>query len=171
VSVVVRPAAEPDAAAIAGIHVRGWRAAYRGLVPEPLLAGLSLERRERGWRELIAAGRAPSLTLVGEVDGVVAGFCSVIAPTRDGGAPPWTAEVAAIYVEPVRWRGGVGGALLERSLRDLAEDGWRRATLWVLERNDGAVAFYRRFGFAPDGAVKEDAALEAREVRMVRALA
>jgi GNAT superfamily N-acetyltransferase len=170
VSVVVRPAADADAAAIAAIHVRGWRAAYRGLVPEVVLAGLSVDRRERGWRELIAAARAPSVTLVGEVDGVVTGFCSVVAPTRDDGAPPWTAEVAAIYVEPLRWRGGVGGALLERALHDLADDGWRRATLWVLERNDAAVAFYGRYGFAADGAAKDDVALEAREVRMVRAL-
>jgi ribosomal protein S18 acetylase RimI-like enzyme len=170
VSVVVRPAADADAAAIAGIHVRGWRAAYRGLVPDAALAALSAERRERGWRDRIAASRAPSVTLVGELDGIVAGFCSVIAPTRDDGAPPWTAEVAAIYVEPLRWRGGVGGTLLECALGDLADDGWRRVTLWVLERNDAAVAFYRRFGFEPDGAGKEDAALEAREVRMVRAL-
>jgi GNAT superfamily N-acetyltransferase len=135
-----------------------------------VLTRLSVERRERGWRELIAGARAPSETLVGEVDGTVRGFCSVIAPTRDHDVPPWTAEVAAIYVEPMRWRGGVGAALLERALADLAEDGWRRLTLWVLDRNDGAVAFYRRFGFEPDGAAKDEPALEARAVRMVRAL-
>jgi GNAT superfamily N-acetyltransferase len=170
VRVVVRPAAEADAAAIAAIHVRAWRAAYRGLVPEAVLAGLSVERRERGWRDLIAGARAPSGTLVGEVDGSVRGFCSVIAPTRDHDAPPWTAEVAAIYVEPMRWGGGVGGAMLERALADLADDGWRRLALWVLERNEAALAFYRRFGFEPDGAVKDEPALAAREVRMIRAL-
>jgi ribosomal protein S18 acetylase RimI-like enzyme len=169
-AIAVRHAAEADAAAIAGIHVRGWRAAYRGLLPDALLDGLSIDRRERGWRGLIAAGRGSSVTLVGEVGSEVAGFCSVVAPTRDPDAAPWTAEIAAIYVEPAHWRGGVGGALLERALGDLALAGWRRATLWVLALNDPAVAFYRRYGFAPDGAVKDDASLEASEVRMVRAL-
>lgn len=169
-AIVVRHAVQADAGAIAGIHVRGWRAAYRGLVPDALLEGLSIERREHGWRGLIGAARGVSFTLVGEVDGDIAGFCSVAAPTRDADAPPWTAEIAAIYVEPARWRAGVGGALLERSLGDLAAGGWRRATLWVLARNGPAVAFYRRFGFAPDGASKDDATLEASEVRLVRAL-
>jgi ribosomal protein S18 acetylase RimI-like enzyme len=169
-AIAVRHAVEVDATAIAGIHVRGWRAAYRGLVPDTLLDGLSVERRERGWRGLIAAAGGSSATHVGEVDGHVAGFCSVVAPTRDDGAPPWTAEIAALYVEPGRWRRGVGAALLERALADLAGDGWRRATLWVLEHNEPAIAFYGRFGFAPDGARKDDATLEATEVRMVRAL-
>jgi ribosomal protein S18 acetylase RimI-like enzyme len=169
-AIAVRQAVETDAAAIAGIHVRGWRAAYRGLVPDTLLDGLSIERRERGWRGLIAGTRGSSATHVGELDGHVAGFCSVVAPTRDDGAPPWTAEIAALYVEPGRWRGGVGAALLERALADLARDGWRRATLWVLEHNEPAIAFYRRFGFAADGATQDDATLEATEVRMVRAL-
>jgi ribosomal protein S18 acetylase RimI-like enzyme len=169
-AIVVRRAVEADAAAIAGIHVRGWRAAYRGLVPDTLLAGLSVERREHAWRGLIAAARGASVTLVGEVEGGIAGFCSVVAPTRDEDAPPWTAEIAAIYVEPMRWRRGVGAALLEQALADLASDDWRRTTLWVLALNDPAVAFYRRFGFAPDGASKDDAALGASEVRLVRAL-
>jgi ribosomal protein S18 acetylase RimI-like enzyme len=169
-AIVVRHAAEADAAAIAAIHVRGWRAAYRGLVPDALLDGLSIERRERGWHGLIAAARGSSVTLVGELDGAVAGFCSVVAPTRDADAPPWTAEIAALYVEPARWRAGVGGDLLERALRDLATDGWRRATLWVLALNDPAVAFYRRYGFAPDGVSKDDTSLEASEMRMVCAL-
>jgi GNAT superfamily N-acetyltransferase len=103
----VRRAVEADAAAIAGIHVRGWRAAYRGLVSDTLLAGLSVERREHAWRGLIAAARGASVT---------------------------------------------------------------RTTLWVLALNDPAVAFYRRFGFEPDGASKDDAALGASEVRLVRAL-
>jgi GNAT superfamily N-acetyltransferase len=169
-AIVVRRAAAADAAAIAGIHVRGWQAAYRGLVPDPLLDGLSIERREQGWRGLIAAARGSSVTLVGEAGGDVAGFCSLLAPTRDADALPWTAEIAAIYVEPARWRSGVGAALLERAVADLATDGWRRATLWVLEHNEPALAFYGRFGFAPDGASKDDATLEASEVRLVRAL-
>jgi GNAT superfamily N-acetyltransferase len=169
-AIVVRRAVEADAGVIAGIHVRGRRAAYRGLVPDALLDGLSIERREHGWRGLIGAARGPSVTLVGEVDGEPAGFCSVAAPTRDVDAPPWTAEIAAIYVEPARWRAGVGGALLDRALGDLAADGWRRATLRVLARNGPAGAFYRRFAFEPDGAAKHDAALEASEVRLVRAL-
>jgi hypothetical protein len=58
-AIVVRHAVQADAGAIAGIHVRGGRAAYRGLVPDALLEGLSIERREHGRRGLIGAARGP----------------------------------------------------------------------------------------------------------------
>jgi hypothetical protein len=50
----VRLAAADDAPAIADIHIRSWRATYRGLVPDAILDGLSMERRVTSWREAIA---------------------------------------------------------------------------------------------------------------------
>ena len=40
---VIRPATEADARTIAEIHVAGWVAAYRGMVPDELLASLSVD--------------------------------------------------------------------------------------------------------------------------------
>ena len=44
----LRRATVDDAPAIAGVHVRTWQAAYRGLMPQALLDSLTFERR-RGW--------------------------------------------------------------------------------------------------------------------------
>ena len=62
----IRPAVIHDARAIAQVHVESWKSTYRGILPEALLDGLSVEKREASWRELLTA-HASSLatTLVG----------------------------------------------------------------------------------------------------------
>jgi ribosomal protein S18 acetylase RimI-like enzyme len=167
-AITVRHAEAADAAALAAVHVDGWRAAYRGLVPDELLDSIAVGRRESGWRERLADQADPSVTLVAELGGAVAGFCSVIAPARDDDAEVGTAEIAAIYIDPARWRTGVGSALLGAALGDLERDGWQRVTLWVLAGNHPALAFYARFGFEPDGTSKELPGLGAAEVRLAR---
>jgi len=54
-TVVVRQAAPGDTAAMAALHVRAWRAAYAGLVPDEFLAGLKVEDREAMWRGSVTA--------------------------------------------------------------------------------------------------------------------
>jgi ribosomal protein S18 acetylase RimI-like enzyme len=167
----IRRAAAADAPAIARVHVASWQVAYRGMVPDALLDELSVERRERGWRERLGrADDGASFTLVAERDGAVAGFCSIAAPSRDGDAGERTAEVAAIYVEPAHWRSGVGATLLGEALDVLRADGFADVTLWVLEANARGRAFYERLGFAADGATQDLAELAAREVRLRAAL-
>jgi RimJ/RimL family protein N-acetyltransferase len=168
--VTVRAADERDAGAIAAVQTRGWQTAYRGLLADSVLDGLSVEARAWAWREVLAAGGDDAATTVSEVDGAVVGFCALSTPARDADASPGTAEIAAIYVDPDRWRAGVGGALLGAALAQLERDGWERVTLWVLDGNDAARAFYARFGFAPDGATQFDERLGAAEVRLVREL-
>ncbi|MDP8942805.1 MAG: GNAT family N-acetyltransferase [Actinomycetota bacterium] len=149
--VTVRRAGRGDAAAIAGVHVRSWQAAYRGLLEDETLDAMSVERREQSWGELLGEGDGPSFTLVADLAGRVAGFCSVATPSRDVDAAEGTAEVAAIYVEPQLWRRGVGSALLAAAVDDLHREGWRDATLWVFAENTDARTFYARFGFELDG--------------------
>lgn len=152
IEVRVRKAETSDARATAGVHVRAWQAAYRGLLPDELLDRLSVEERERNWRELLgeASGRSFTLVAVDDAD-VVQGFCALATPSRDDDADERTAEVAATYVEPGRWRVGVGAALLDAALAELRRAGYEQATLWVFAANEGARLFYRSFGFEPDG--------------------
>jgi GNAT superfamily N-acetyltransferase len=124
---------------VAGIHVRAWLAAYRGLMPDEWLDGVTVKQRTQSWREILAGARDPGSTLVGEDEGVgVVGFCSVSLPSRDEDAGAATAEISALYIDPSRWRSGIGRALLVE-----------------LAGNAPARAFYERFGFAADGAEVE----------------
>jgi GNAT superfamily N-acetyltransferase len=157
VTLEVRPAVVEDARGIASVHVRSWRSGYRGLLRDDTLDGHSVEARERRWTDLLRRGDGGAFTLVASAGGTVAGFCSVFAPGRDPDAGPRTAEIAALYVDPARWREGVGAALLSRALDALPADAWDAVTLWVIDGNGAARGFYERFGFAPDGASRRDA--------------
>lgn len=52
----VRKASSEDVPGIAGIHVRSWRVAYRGILSDELLDSLSVPEREESWRALLASG-------------------------------------------------------------------------------------------------------------------
>jgi ribosomal protein S18 acetylase RimI-like enzyme len=148
-SVRIREAAPADAEAIAGIHVRSWQAAYRGQLTDEYLDGLSVgERLEQHRGALETPGE--HRTWVAVEDDRVVGF-AVTGPSQDADADERTGELYAIYLEPDRFRSGIGKVLSDHAVRDLRERGFRTATLWVLQTNDGARRFYEREGWAADG--------------------
>jgi ribosomal protein S18 acetylase RimI-like enzyme len=155
VTLEIRPAEPGDARALARVHVRAWQAAYRGLIPDAVLDTLSVDGREQRWREILD-GPPGARTIVATSGGDIAGFCSVVAPARDDDLPPGAAEVAAIYVDPARWRAGVGRALLDAALDTLRADGAGTVVLWLLEGNDRALGFYEACGFRADGTAKTE---------------
>jgi GNAT superfamily N-acetyltransferase len=149
----VRPAIVEDAAEIARVHVASWRAAYPGMVPDDVLAGLSVEARSQRWRETLGENKDPrDVVLVADSAGAVLGFSYAAASVDDAAADPRnTAVLHAIYLDPRAWGRGVGTALLETTLQDLRGHGFTRATLWVIEANDRARRFYEARGWHPDG--------------------
>jgi GNAT superfamily N-acetyltransferase len=83
---------------------------------------------------------------------------------------PRACEVAAIYVDPGRWRSGVGTSLLDAAVRRLDDGRWDETALWVFRDNPRAHGFYAEHGFAPDGALRRDADDDPPEVRLRRSL-
>ena len=143
---LVRPATLEDTRGIATVHVRGWRAAYRDILPRDFLDALDIDEREARWRRNL--GETTALTFVAEEAGAVIGWASVGA-CRDEDATPAIGELWAIYVEPGRWRGGVGRALWAWGRQRLVERGARDVVVWVLEANHPARRFYETVGFTP----------------------
>jgi GNAT superfamily N-acetyltransferase len=76
-------------------------------------------------------------------------------PSRDADATPTDCEVAALYVEPDRWRRGIGRALMRAALDKATGDGYESVTLWVFEQNTPGRGFYEAFGFKPDGQTQQ----------------
>lgn len=145
-----------DARAIATIQIDGWRAAYRGLVPDPILDGFDLERRTSHWRSLIeTAEKGPSRVWVAALaaDGHVIGFAGT-GPGRDESAPPpdGAGEIYAIYIAPEVTGRGHGRALFDHAVADLTGRAFDPIVVWVFEANPGARRFYEAAGFAVDGA-------------------
>lgn len=168
----IRPAETTDARAIAAVHVASWRAAYARLVPDDVLADLSVDRRETMWRDNLVRSEWPARgTLVLLSDAAVVGFASV-GPSRDDDTTAGTGELWAIYLHPDHWGTGSGRRLLSEAVTRLDDAGFDRATLWVLAGNDRARRFYAADGWSPDGAERAETrpGFVLDEVRYARTL-
>lgn len=145
----IREAEPKDAEAIAGVHVRSWQAAYRGQLTDDYLDSLSVQERLEMHRQMLESS-GERRTWVVEDGGRVVGF-AVTGPSQDADADERTGELYAVYLEPERFGSGIGKRLTDHAIDDLRGRGFRTATLWVLQTNDGARRFYEREGWTPDG--------------------
>jgi GNAT superfamily N-acetyltransferase len=151
-ALVIRPARPGDEHGLAVVHVQAWQHAYRGIIADAFLDGLTLEARRTMWWEVLADPPAGTQVMVAEEDGTVVGFVGVgpadvaWANTDDVGrvvalrgtesaAPAPTGEVLVLNIRPDRWRRGVGGALLQRAEELLA--GWGHNTCGWFGRTPG----------------------------------
>lgn len=167
----IRPAAIDDAAGIAGIHVRTWQSAYRGLVPDDALAAMTPEARMPMWGRLLADPPKGHDVLVAESGQRLVGFCS-FGPARNVSSGDDALELHTIYVDPAAQGGGAGTALLHAAEAAMQDAGAPSAKLWVLDGNHQAQRFYRKHGWQPDGGVKDDVlfGVSVREVRFRKSL-
>ena len=156
----VRPAREGDAGSLARVQVASWRACFAGLVPAALLAELTGEEasavwRDR-WREAIASPPTSRHRVLAAVtDSLpreVVGFVSA-GPASDADRWPGTdAEIYEFRVSPERTRQGHGSRLLHAAADTLVSDGFRTASIWVLEADSVMRRFLESAGWAADGA-------------------
>lgn len=168
----IRTAVPDDAWNISDLHVRSWKAAFPGLIPQDYLDALAPGDRLGQWEEALASSGRWPVVFVAEEDGRLSGFAAV-GPTRDDDADPGrVGELYTIYLDPGAWGGAIGAALLERALDELTSGGFERATLWVLHSNARARRFYERHGWTADGTAKEHdwEAFIATDVRYCRVL-
>ena len=164
--VTVRAATIGDTEAIARVHARSWQAAYRGVVPDDFLEGLSDAVWVDRWRTIFTEPQAGARTLVRDEGDEVTGFAR-IGPVRDPDPPgPGWDEVYAIYLDPRAWGRGAGSDLLRAAL-DTVADGVPGVSLWVFRDNARARAFYERHGFEVDG-LEQDLTIGGRPVPEVR---
>lgn len=139
--ITTRPARPTDALAIARLDVETWRATYAGVLSANYLIGLSVRRREVGWR--MAIMREPRDVLVAvDLDGIVRGFGNC-GPSR--GERKFPGEIFTLYVAPDWQNQGIGRRLLIALFRRLTTSGLDAAIVWVLRENP-ARFFYERVG-------------------------
>lgn len=123
-----------------------WLQGFADLLP----AGFELPTVE-GWTERLGevVRSTETDTLVVEDREGLAGFV-VYGPSRDKAAD--VGEIRTLFVEPGRWRCGVGAALVAGALDALGSAGYEQVTLWSFRDNHRASAFYAAMGFERDGA-------------------
>lgn len=135
------------------MHVASWLTTYRGIVPDVVLAKLSVERREEAWASGLNNPARSQPVWVAEVDGRVVGFADS-GPARDDNVPAGTMELYAIYLLQDCQRQGWGRQLWEKVLDTAQRVAAPGIVVWVLEDNHPARQFYERLGFALDGTTK-----------------
>ncbi len=166
--VIVREAKVEDTDAFAKIHVETWQCAYRGQVPDSYLDSLSVEKRKTMWKESLLHPQPGTKHFAGEIDGKVAGFCTV-GNSRDEDADSPVGELWGIYVDSNMMGLGVGSALMKEGLKFLKSQGFKKATLWVLASNAKSIGFYEHKGWKADGKTKTDHQkdFDLHEIRLV----
>lgn len=156
-----------DVDAVADLRVRGWQAAYAGMVPQAYLDAMSVEEDARSRRAAFADPRSRAVHLVAD-DGTGAVGWAAYGPYRGTPPGPDTGELYALYVRPELVGTGVGRALVEAvHARLWRDEGCAGCALWVLRDNARARRFYEAAGYRPDGAVQRED-LGGREVAEVR---
>lgn len=168
---ITKTATPEDAAAVAGVHVRSWQVAYRGLLPDEYLDGLRIEDRMARYT-FDQTGPDQPHTTVAVDDGTICGFTTT-GPARDDDVPG-AGEVLALYVDPGAWGRGVGRLLMAEARADLSgRQGYAHTVLWVLVGNQRAERFYRADGWLPDGERRDENiwGVQASEARWRRSLA
>lgn len=143
----VQSARAEDCPAIAELHVRAWRQAYRDILPARHLAALSVSAHEAMWRRMVAqqSGQLRVARTADRLTGFVA-----LGALRNADALAGQAEIWALYVEHESWGTGIGHSLWHPARQRLMQLGFRSVSLWVLADNERAIRFYERAGFVAE---------------------
>jgi ribosomal protein S18 acetylase RimI-like enzyme len=145
--VKIRRYRDDDVPRIGEVHATSRHAAYAGLVAPEALARVTPQTQAEAWRRRLTEVAYPWSMLVVEHhdDRRVAGFA-----LGSGSGP--LATLHAIHVLPELHGSGAGQLLHDHMVAEFRAWSCTMAQLWVLEGNVRAQAFYRRNGWALDGA-------------------
>jgi ribosomal protein S18 acetylase RimI-like enzyme len=151
--VSARVAWAEDAAAIAAVQVRAWRASYADLLPREMLDGLDADEIAGVWRTALARpADARQRVLVALERNLVTGFV-VTGPATDPDCDPVAAgELTDLTVDPHQRGAGHGSRLLQAAADTLMADRFTHAVTWLPAADDALRAFLTGAGWGPDGA-------------------
>lgn len=144
--IAIRRARPTDSAGIADVHVASWRSTYAGVLPEPVLTGLSAPRQAGYYERVIRSGGAVHVAIAAGPDACqstprVVGFVTA----RRCSASLAEGEVETLYVLDDYRERGLGRQLMQAAATHLATQSCDSLVVWVLADNP-ARWFYARLG-------------------------
>lgn len=140
-AITVRPAERDDAPAMACIYrpyVEQTAVSFEEVAPAADEFARRIDRCRVSWQWLVA-----------ETGGEVVGY-AYGSQHRERHAYRWSVEVSA-YVDGRYQRRGIGRALYDVLLPDLADKGYCSAFAGITLPNDASVALHTKVGFTPIG--------------------
>jgi len=145
----IRRATDADVLPMAKVHIASWRETYPGLLPDPMLARLSVANEAIRWQRMLDRPRAwgGAMAFVADQQGSIVGYGSCAEQRtlllRDRG---FTGEINELYMLRSAQRQGAGSGLMVAMASALLDRGHRAVSLWVLEQNRVARRFYESLG-------------------------
>lgn len=127
------------------VHCASWQEAYRGIVSDRYLDSMTVEATTARARQF------PENTLIAKDQEKVVGF-AVYGSSKDEDLPD-AGEIIAIYVLSAYYNRKIGYRLMNEAFSRLRE--YNTVFVWVLEKNERAIRFYQKYGFAFDGCKKQ----------------
>jgi|SRR5580658_3496213 ribosomal protein S18 acetylase RimI-like enzyme len=145
----IRIATPDDAQALATMHIASWHETYSGLLPNKMLAALSVAPRAAAWSKILLEAGAGNSTVVylAERQGTIIGFGSCgVQRTESLKEKGYDGEISSVYVLREFQKRKIGTHLFRAMSSDLISRGFNAAALWVLRENLRARRFYEHFG-------------------------
>jgi GNAT superfamily N-acetyltransferase len=145
----VRLAAPHDLDALAALVARANATYVEWAGPCWKPPGVAHERLH--WRERL--NDAAAWNAVAESDGHLLGcvsFTHAHTVEDDQTTIPRLAHLSRMFVDPERWRRGIGSLLLTRAVEEMRSRGYERAQLFTPTANVRSRSFYERHAWRPE---------------------
>jgi len=150
--VEIVPAHLSDAAALRELHLTTWQATYGHHAHETWYREGLAAHAVRDWGDVLRLQAAQGGgVLTARCEARTVGLCQYGPTGDDDHDPERVGQIQRLYVHPAHQRAGLGRKLLAASVDCLRRSGAHTATLWVLETDQRARAFYAQHGWKPDG--------------------
>lgn len=132
-----------DVEGIIDVKIRGWKAAYQGIISNEYLDKMKEEQFEERLRMYFHDCNR----IVYQEKEKILGFCMYgERQNQKEGYLDYDGEICALYVDPEYKRKGIGRQLLQYALSDLKENGKHKVILWCLDKNIPSRNFYKAMG-------------------------
>lgn len=147
----IREARPEDSREMARVSIASWRYAYSGIIDDDILSRLDHTARSDGWRRVIQGN---GKVFVGVHNDQLIGLAHATPYRGQETELTGAGEITAIYLQPEHIGLGFGKPLFTRTLNCLKIQALEPIVLWVLEKNERAIHFYRAMGLNWDGGAK-----------------
>lgn len=127
--VKIREGVITDIDGITRVHIDAWKSAYKEILSDEFLQGISYEKRKENWRTFLQDINNKVIVCLNEDDEIV-GFAS-LGPERTN-KYNYTNELYAIYILKKYQRKGLGKLILKKVIDLLQEKDERSLIVWVL---------------------------------------
>lgn len=163
----IRRANIKDAEAIAKLLIQSWRVAYQKILPEKLLADLSLVEWKKGWK--VYLGNTKNEVYVLSEEQEIIGVVEVcLFKEQQLSQYSNYVEIPVIYLMPDKVGLGYGRKMMVEVLLIIQSKETEGIAIWVLEKNLRARSFYNSFGFIFSGKTKNFPKGNLKELLYIR---